>query len=52
MAEFCKECFKEKILSSEDRNRIKDENIVESEDEDICEGCLQFKKYVLGIRNG
>lgn len=28
MAEFCKDCFKKYLLSSEDRERIKDENIV------------------------
>ena len=46
MAEFCKDCFKKYLLSSEDRERIKDENIVMFPIEDLCEGCGEIKSVV------
>ena len=38
MAEFRKDCFKKYLLSSEDRERIKDENIIMFPTKDLCEG--------------
>jgi len=38
MAEFCKECFKELLF-----NDYEDEQIIVSEDDDLCEGCGEFK---------
>ena len=46
MAEFCRDCFKKYLLSSEDRERIKDENIVMSPIKDLCEGCGEIKLVV------
>ena len=46
MAEFCKDCFKKYLLSSEDRERIKDENIVMFLTKDLCEGCGEIKSVV------
>ena len=46
MAEFCKDCFKKYLLSSEDRERIKDENIVMFPTKDLCEGCGEIKSVV------
>lgn len=46
MAEFCKECFIDLLCPSEDEiNRI-----ILSDDEDLCEGCGQYKKVVSYIR--
>ena len=46
MAEFCKDCFKKYLLSSEDRKRIKDENIIMFPIKDLCEGCGEIKLVV------
>ena len=46
MAEFCKDCFKKYLLSSKDRERVKDENIVMSLTKDLCEGCGEIKLVV------
>ena len=46
MAEFCKDCFKKYLLSSEDRERIKDENIIMFPTKDLCEGCGEIKSVV------
>ena len=47
MAEFCKDCFKKYLLlSSEDRERIKDENIIMFPTKDLCEGCGEIKLVV------
>ena len=46
MAEFCKDCFKKYLLSSEDRERIKDENIIMFLTKDLCEGCGEIKSVV------
>lgn len=42
MAEFCKECFLNK----------ENEQIVMSEDDDLCEGCGEFKPVVVKIKKG
>ena len=39
MAEFYKECFKKHILTSKERNEIKDEQIIMHPVKDLCEGC-------------
>ena len=46
MAEFCKDCFKKYLLSSEDMERIKDENIMMFPTKDLCEGCGEIKLVV------
>ena len=46
MAEFCKDCFKKYLLSSEDRKRTKDENIIIFPIKDLCEGCGEIKSVV------
>ena len=46
MAKICKDCFKKYLLSSEDRERIKDENIVMFLTKDLCEGCGKIKLVV------
>jgi hypothetical protein len=40
MAEFCKECF-ERIFGNS--------NVIESEDDDLCEGCGEVKKVVIKV---
>lgn len=45
MAEFCKDCFKQKLNPS-----ARDEDIVVSETPDLCEGCGQTKPIVLYIK--
>jgi hypothetical protein len=40
MAEFCKDCF-EKIFGKA--------HVVESEDNDFCEGCGEVKKVVIKV---
>ena len=44
MAEFCKECFK-RI----EGDFFKDKEIILSEDDDLCEGCGEFKQVVIGV---
>lgn len=46
MAEFCKECFRSKILTSEENRKIKDEHIIMFEKQGFCEGCGEVKKLV------
>lgn len=46
MAKICKDCFKKHSLSSEDRERIKDENIVMFPTKDLCEECGEIKLVV------
>jgi hypothetical protein len=48
MAEFCKECFKEKIAVPADN--ITDDILVMSEDDDFCEGCCRWKPIVLSVK--
>lgn len=49
MAEFCVECFVEKLITPQERNayKIGKYNIIESSDNDVCEGCCQSKPYVI-----
>ena len=44
MAEFCKECFKELLF-----NDYEDDQLIISEDDDLCEGCGEFKPVVIKI---
>lgn len=44
MAKFCKECFL-KLLS----NDYEDDQIILSEELDLCEGCANFKQVVVKI---
>ena len=48
MAEFCKKCFIEKLLTSYERRDYDDGklSIVMYEDEDFCEGCGQIAPVV------
>lgn len=46
MAEFCKECFKNKILTPQERKEIADEQIVMFPVKDLCEGCGELKFVV------
>lgn len=51
MAEFCKECFKNKILTAKEREEISDDQIIMFPVKDFCEGCGKFTfvvDYVLG----
>ena len=49
MAEFCKECFKKKIIVPSDN--ITDDMLVMSEELDFCEGCAEWKSVVIGVRD-
>lgn len=51
MAEFCKECFKRHILTSKEREEIKDEQIIMHPIKDLCEGCGEIKFVVDYIDN-
>lgn len=42
MAEFCRECFIHHLAPS----KYDIDHIVMSEDEDVCEGCMKWGKYV------
>ena len=46
MAEFCKECFKNKILTVKEREEISDNQIIMFPVKDFCEGCGKFKYVV------
>lgn len=52
MAEFCKKCFIEKLLSTEDQKLYEQHklNIVESKSKDLCEGCGKFTTFVLEVK--
>jgi RNase P subunit RPR2 len=50
MAEFCKECFKKILLTEKERKKMKDNQILMSEDTTICEGCGAEKEYVVRIK--
>lgn len=49
MAEFCRECFVNKLLSSEEQQRYKEGRlkIVLSKELDLCEGCGDIKQVVV-----
>jgi hypothetical protein len=49
MAEFCKECFKKKIITPSDN--ITDDRLVMSEELDFCEGCCEWKPVVIEVKN-
>jgi len=42
MAEFCRKCFISRLMPS----KYDIDHIVMSEDEDFCEGCMKWGKYV------
>lgn len=46
MAEVCKDCFKNKMLTLAEQMSIKDEQIVMFDGEDFCECCGQVKPVV------
>ena len=46
MAEFCKECFKNKLLTVKEREEISDDQIIMFSVKDFCEGCGKFKYVV------
>ena len=46
MAEFCKECFKNKILTVKEREEISDNQIIMFPVKDLCEGCGELKYVV------
>lgn len=50
MAEFCKECFIDGLITSQERRDYEagKYTIIESDDKDICEGCCEYKPYVVG----
>lgn len=50
MAEFCKECFKNKILTLQERKEIVDEQIVMSSEKDFCESCGAYKRVVIKVK--
>ena len=46
MAEFCKEYFRSKMLTSKENRKIKDEHIIMFEEQGFCEGCGEGKELV------
>ena len=46
MAEFCRDCFRAKILTYFENQIIKDEQIVMFEDKGFCEGCGEVRELV------
>lgn len=46
MAEFCKECFKNKILTVKEREEISDDQIIMFPVKEFCEGCGEIKYVV------
>ena len=52
MAEFCKDCFRTKILTYSENQIIKDEQIVMFEDQGLCEGCGEIKELVHYVDGG
>lgn len=51
MAEFCKDCFRSKLLTTKENETIKDEQIVMFEDEGFCEGCGEVKPLVHYVKD-
>lgn len=51
MAEFCKDCFRSKMLTVAENMTIKDEQIVMFEDEGFCEGCGKVKPLVHYVKD-
>ena len=46
MAEFCKDCFRNKLLTTKENREITDEQIIMFKGVDYCEGCGQIKPLV------
>ena len=46
MAEFCKDCFRSKLLTIRENEIITDDRIIMFEDEGLCEGCGEIKPLV------
>ena len=46
MAEFCKGCFRAKILTHSENQTIKDEQIIMFKEKGLCEGCGEIKELV------
>ncbi len=53
MAEFCKECFMESIITSAERKKIDEGKmeILKSDYDDFCEGCEKIKPIVLEVKD-
>ena len=51
MAEFCKECFRSKMLTSKENRKIKDEQIVMFKEDGFCEDCGKVKPLVHYIKD-
>lgn len=53
MAEFCKECFVKKLLSTKEQQRYKEGRlkINLSKEFDFCEGCGEIKCVVVSCSN-
>ena len=46
MAEYCKECFKNKILTPQERAEITNEQIIVLSERGLCESCGELKYIV------
>lgn len=53
MAEFCKECFKDLIMTSEEQQKVNSGEILlfESSWDDLCEGCGRIVPVVISVKN-
>ncbi|MCM1167220.1 MAG: hypothetical protein NC299_18020 [Lachnospiraceae bacterium] len=53
MAEFCKKCFVEQILTTDEQKKYRNGKIkiTESSYDDFCEGCEKIKPIVLEVRD-
>ena len=52
MAEFCKDCFRTKLLTYSENQTIKDEQIIMFEEKGLCEGCGEIKELVNYVDGG
>ena len=52
MAEFCKDCFRTKLLTHSESQTIKDEQIIMFEEKGLCEGCGEVKELVYYVDGG
>ena len=52
MAEFCRECFVNKILDSKEQELYEEGKleIIESADDDYCEGCGKIVPVVIEVK--
>ncbi len=46
MAEFCKECYDKYFKKYHNEG----DQIITSEDDDLCEGCCEFKPVVIQVK--